>query len=125
MWTWGWDPCGRPSLMCNGLALVAAFMCNGLALVVAFMCNGLALVVAFMCNGLAFVAARPCFFTLLHVDSEWYIQNVLWAQLAFLTNGLGGKSQLRCPGTLDDEAPDADLLRVQSIAGRRLQLERP
>ena len=62
---------------------------------------------------------------LLHVDGEWYVQNVLWAQLAFLTNGLGGESQLRCPGTLDDEAPDAHLIRVQSIAGRRLQLERP
>src|SRR5437870_1053987 len=62
---------------------------------------------------------------LFHIDDEWHVQNVLRAQLTFLTNGLSGKSQLRRPATLGDEAPDAYLIGIQSIAGRCLQLEFP
>src|SRR2546423_8433831 len=62
---------------------------------------------------------------LFHIDAEWHVQNVLRAQLTFLTNCLSGKSQLRRPATLGDEAPDAYLIGIQSIACWCLQLKFP
>ncbi len=57
-----------------------------------------------------------------HLNGEGHLQDVLWAKLAWFTNGSTGKGEVRRAGTLGDEAPNAYTLILQGVAKGRLQV---